>query len=248
MGMWQRPKPEKRASDELSLMRLVWSSDMDPVKELVQRHWNRRAANFDEEASHGLLNDLQARAWRRLIARIAGPASLDALDIGCGTGFLSLLFAAQGHRVTGVDLAQLMLAQARSKAAAQGVEIRLIADDVETLDSLPAASFDLAVERHVIWTLSHPEAALQTWQRVLRPGGKLVSIEGWWNGMEPREEYAEIRDRLPLFGGRPIAELVTMVGASGFEVATAEPLMDAELWTEKPQYPRYIIIAKKPER
>ena len=248
MGMWQRPKPEKRASDELSLRRLVWSSDMDPVKELVQRHWNRRAANFDEEASHGLLNDLQARAWCRLIVKIAGPASLDALDIGCGTGVMSLLLAAQGHRVTGVDLAQLMLAQARSKAAAQGVEIRLIADDVETLDSLPAASFDLAVERHVIWTLSHPEAALQTWQRVLRPGGKLVSIEGWWSGMEPREEYAEIRDRLPLFGGRPIAELVTMVGASGFEVATAGPLMDAELWTEKPQYPRYIIIAKKPER
>ena len=84
--------------------------------------------------------------------------------------------------MTGVDLALLMLAQARSKAAAQGVEIRLIADDVETLASLPAGSFDLAVERHVIWTLSHPEGALQTWRRVLRPGGKLVSIEGRWSG------------------------------------------------------------------
>ena len=77
---------------------------MDAVKELVRQHWNRRAVNFDEEASHGLLDDLQACAWRRLITRIAGPASLDALDIGCGTGFLSLLLAAQGHRVTGVDL------------------------------------------------------------------------------------------------------------------------------------------------
>jgi hypothetical protein len=35
---------------------------LDAVKELVRRHWNRRAANFDEEASHGLLNDVQARA------------------------------------------------------------------------------------------------------------------------------------------------------------------------------------------
>ena len=58
-------------------------SDTDAVKELVRQHWNRRAANFDEEASHGLLNDLQARAWRRLIARIAGPASLDALERCC---------------------------------------------------------------------------------------------------------------------------------------------------------------------
>jgi ubiquinone/menaquinone biosynthesis C-methylase UbiE len=235
-------------SEQVTSGRPVWSSDMDTVKELVRQHWNRRAANFDEEPSHGLLNDLQARAWRRLIARIAGPASLDALDIGCGTGFLSLLLAAQGHRVTGVDLALLMLAQARSKAAAQGVEIRLIADDVETLASLPAASFDLAVERHVIWTLPNPEAALQTWRRVLRPGGKVVLIEGWWSGMEPREEYAEIRDRLPLFGGQPIAELAKIVCASGFEVATAEPLMDPELWTETPQYPCYIMIAKKPER
>jgi len=218
------------------------------VKELVRRHWNRRAANFDEEASHGLLNDVQARAWRRLIARIAGPAALDALDIGCGTGFLSLLLAAQGHRVTGVDMAPLMLAQTRAKAAAQEVEIRLVADDVETLASLPAASFDLAVERHVIWTLSHPEGALQTWRRVLRPGGRLVLIEGWWSGMEPRDEYVEIRDRLPLFGGRSEAELAAMVRASGFDLSAAEPLMDAELWTERPEYPRYIIIAKKPER
>jgi ubiquinone/menaquinone biosynthesis C-methylase UbiE len=221
---------------------------MDAVKELVRRHWNRRAANFDEEASHGLLNDVQARAWHRLLAKIAGPAALDALDVGCGTGFLSLLLAAQGHRVTGVDMALLMLAQTRAKAAAQGVEIRLVADDVETLASLPAASFDLAVERHVIWTLSHPEGALQTWRRVLRLGGRLVLIEGWWSGMEPRDEYVEIRDRLPLFGGLPEAELAAMVRASGFELSAAEPLMDAELWTERPECPRYIIIAKKPER
>ena len=81
------------------------------VKELVRQHWNRRAAEFDLEASHGLLTDAQARAWRRIVAGLAGTAPLDALDIGCGTGFLSLLLAAQGHRVTGVDIASTMLAQ-----------------------------------------------------------------------------------------------------------------------------------------
>jgi hypothetical protein len=44
----------------------------------------RRAAKFDEEASHGLLNESQALAWRRLIAEVAGPMQLDVLDIGCG--------------------------------------------------------------------------------------------------------------------------------------------------------------------
>lgn len=47
-----------------------------------------------------------------------------------------------------------MLARARSKAAAQGLAISLIEADVETLD-LPAARYDLIVERHVIWTLPH---------------------------------------------------------------------------------------------
>ena len=76
--------------------------------------------------------------------------SLDVLDIGCGTGFLSLLLAAERHRVTAVDVAPTMLARARDKAEAQGLVIRFIEADIETLD-LPAASQDLIVERHVIW-------------------------------------------------------------------------------------------------
>jgi ubiquinone/menaquinone biosynthesis C-methylase UbiE len=85
---------------------------MDTVKELVRQHWRRRAADFDREASHGLLTDGQARAWRRLISGLAGAAPLDVLDVGCGTGFLSLLFAAERHHVTGVDLAPTMLVRA----------------------------------------------------------------------------------------------------------------------------------------
>ena len=139
------------------------------VKELVRQHWNRRAADFDQEASHGLVTDAQAHAWRRLISALAGAIPLDVLDIGCGTGFLSLLFAAQQHRVTGVDVAPTMLARARTKAAAQGLAIDFVEADVETLD-LPAASQDLIIERHVIWTLPHPETALDTWRRLLRPG------------------------------------------------------------------------------
>src|SRR6266851_713713 len=116
------------------------------VKELVRQHWNRRAADFDLEASHGLLTDAQAHAWRRLISDLAGAVPLDVLDIGCGTGFLSLLFAAERHRVTGVDMAPTMLARARDKAKAQGLVIRFIEADAETLDLAPASQ-DLIVGR-----------------------------------------------------------------------------------------------------
>jgi len=157
------------------------------VKELVRQHWNRRAADFDLEASHGLLTDAQAHAWRQLISDLAGAMPLDVLDIGCGTGFLSLLFAAERHRVTGVDMAPTMLARARDKAEAQGLVIRFVEADAETLD-LAAASQDLIVERHVIWTLPHPETALDTWRRLLRPGGRLMICD-----MLPhdREDYRQ---------------------------------------------------------
>ncbi|HVB81455.1 MAG TPA: class I SAM-dependent methyltransferase [Candidatus Binataceae bacterium] len=218
---------------------------MDAVKELVREHWNRRAADFDLEASHGLLTDAQAHAWRRLISDLAGAAPLDVLDLGCGTGFLSLLFAAERHRVTGVDMAPTMLARARDKARARGLAIRFIEADAETLDDrvLPAASQDLIVERHVIWTLPHPETALDTWRRLLRPGGRLLMIEGHWGPAERRDEYERIYDRLPLFGGRPEDEMATLVRAHGFASVGVEPLMDRELWTETPAHPCYLVTA-----
>ena len=217
---------------------------MDPVKELVRRHWDRRAASFDEESpSHGFRTDAQGRVWRRLISEISGPTPLDVLDVGCGTGILSLLLAEKGHRVTGVDVAPAMLAEARTKAVAQQLDVHFIEADVEALD-LPGRSLDLIIERHVLWTLPHPDVALDAWHRLLRPDGRMVLIEGHWGAMERRDEYAEIHDRLPLFGGRPQDEIATLVRARGFPSVTVEPLMDPELWTEPPAHPRYLVIAR----
>jgi len=218
-------------------------SVMDTVKELVRQHWDRRAATFDKESpSHSAFTDAQAHAWHRMMSEVAGPAPLDALDVGCGTGFLSLLLAELGHRVTGIDMAPSMLAQARAKSLARGLTVNFVEADAEA-PNLPPASLDLIVERHVLWTLPHPEAALDTWRNLLRPGGRVVLIEGLWDKMEPRDEYAEIRDRLPLFGGRPEDEIAKLVRARGFASVAVDPLMDPDLWTEAPAHPRYRVTA-----
>ena len=215
---------------------------MDRIKELVRQHWDWRAADFDLEASHGLLNDTQSRAWHELMSRIAGEEALDVLDVGCGTGFLSLLLAELGHRVTGIDVADAMLTMARRKAAALGLTVDFRNSDAEAPE-LPASGFDLIVERHVLWTLPRPAFALESWRQLLRPGGRLLLIEGHWEGMKPRDEYTEIFEHLPLFGGRTEKELAELIRASAFRSVTTEPLMEPELWTQLPSHPRYLVIA-----
>ena len=217
----------------------------DAVKDAVIEHWNRRAADFDEGPTHGLLNPAQDAAWRQLLARIAPPAPvLDTLDIGCGTGFLALLLAEAGHRATGIDLAAEMLDIARAKAAQRGLDIPFLAADAEAPD-LPAGSFDLLVERHVLWTLPHPARALDAWHDLLRPGGHLALVEGAWWDMAAKDEYAAVHDRLPLFGGRPAAELTEMLATAGFATPEVIPLMDAAFWTEAPRHERYLILTRR---
>ena len=215
---------------------------MDNLKELVRQHWDWRAADFDKEASHGLLNDTQSLAWHGLISRLAGAATLDVLDIGCGTGFLSLLLAQLGHRVTGIDFAPAMLVVARRKAASLALRIDFHQADAEAPELLPG-SFDLVVERHVLWTLPHPKKALASWRDLLRPEGRLMLIEGHWHGMEPRDEYIEIHGHLPLFGGRPEDEIADLVRACGFSSVNTEPLMETELWVQPPTHQRYLLVA-----
>src|SRR5260370_24250994 len=119
-------------------------------------------------------------------------------------------------------MAPTMLARARDKAKAQGLVIRFVEADAETLD-LAAASQDLIVERHVIWTLPHPETALDTWRRLLRPGGRLLMIEGHWGPAERRGEYNRLYDCLPPFGGRPQAAKASPVRAPRFASVRVAP-------------------------
>jgi len=207
----------------------------DPVKQQVTAHWDKRAANFDSDFGHSIATAAERAAWDRILDLVLPQAPLDALDIGCGTGFLSLELAARGHRVTGVDLASQMLGEARRKAAAQGRAVAFQEADAENT-GLPARSFDLVISRHVLWTLPHPEAAIDEWLRLLRPGGRLAIIDGAQYDHDvappPREnarasaEYADITDRLPFFGGRPREDIETLLRARNLRGIGADPLLD----------------------
>jgi ubiquinone/menaquinone biosynthesis C-methylase UbiE len=211
------------------------SGETNFVKEQVAAHWGRRAPGFDDGFGHSIRTTAERAAWDRIFDLVlTRRGSLDALDAGCGTGFLSFELAARGHRVTGVDFAPAMLAEARRKAAERTVSVRFEEADAEHLP-FPGASFDLAISRHVLWTLPHPEAAIDEWVRVLRPGGRLVVIDGQFDPsvlVEPSQnartsaEYAAIGDRLPFLGGRPREEIEALLTTRGLVDVHSDPALD----------------------
>jgi len=209
---------------------------IDPVKQQVAAHWDRRAAHFDEDFGHSIKTAAERAAWDRILDLVLpADGALDALDVGCGTGFLSLELAARGHGVVGIDLAPAMLAAARDKAAAQGIVVRFETADAEQLP-YPAKSFDLVISRHVLWTLPHPEAAIADWLRVLRPGGRLAVVDGaqYNDASAPPQrenartsaEYTAIGDRLPFYGGRPREEIEALLRAKGLSGVAGDSLED----------------------
>ena len=211
-------------------------AQLDPIKQQVTAHWDRRAAHFDEDFGHSIGSPAERVAWDRILDLVIPKgAPLDALDVGSGTGFLTLELAARGHRATGIDFAPAMVARAREKAATQGLAARFEQGDAENLP-YPNGSFDLVISRHVLWTLPHPEAALDEWLRVLRPGGRLAVIDGaqYNDATAPPQrenartspEYAAIGDQLPFYGGRPRAEIETLLRARGLSDVSSDPLED----------------------
>ena len=205
------------------------------VKQQVAAHWDRRALRFDDDFGHSIRTPAERAAWDRILDLVLGGRSvLHALDAGCGTGFLAFELAARGHHVTGVDFAPAMLAEARRKAAERGVSIRFEEDDAEHLPFV-AGSFDFAISRHLLWTLQHPEAAIDEWIRVLRPGGRLVVVDGQFDaGAAPPSsenartspEYAAVGDQLPFLGGRAREEIETLLKAHGLVNVSSDPLHD----------------------
>jgi ubiquinone/menaquinone biosynthesis C-methylase UbiE len=242
------------------------SDRTDVVKQQVAAHWDRRAAHFDEDFGHSIRTPAERAAWDRILALVlAGRGPLDALDVGCGTGFLALELAERGHRVTGVDFAPAMIGLARRKAAERGVSIRLEEADAEHLP-YPSGSFDFAISRHLLWTLPHPEAAIDEWTRVLRPGGRLVVVDGQFDvgapsgapeGARIGPEYAAVGDQLPFLGGRPREEIEALLTAHGLLRVGGDPLLDlvvaqeqrmVDEGKERRTHRRYVVWGDLPRR
>ncbi|MET8945860.1 class I SAM-dependent methyltransferase [Streptomyces sp. NPDC004542] len=148
----------------------------------VRVDWDAEAAGFDEEPDHGLRDPRVRAAWAARLGTWLPNRPADVLDLGCGTGSLSLLAAERGHRVTGVDLSPPMVELARTKLAGRDA-VFLLGD--AAAPPVGEQRFDVVLVRHVLWTLPDPARVLRHWRGLLRPGGRLVLVEGVWGTTSP---------------------------------------------------------------
>ncbi|MBY7144890.1 methyltransferase domain-containing protein [Virgibacillus sp. NKC19-3] len=216
----------------------------ESIKERITNHWNRRAELYDFTGHHDIRSVEQEELWLKRMKSITGDKKLDVLDVGCGTGFLSMLLAKQGHQVIGVDVASSMLEKARQKAKERGHSIDFHMEDAESL-SFKDASFDLVINRFLISNISNPNSALSEWKRVLKADGKLAIIEGEWKKRLYQDEFREIGDSIPYYKGSAGERLKSVIEKNFFRHVELFYLHDPLYWDEIPEFERYILTANQ---
>lgn len=192
----------------------------------VRVDWDAEAESFDEEPDHGLRDPGVRAAWAERLRSWLPERPCDVLDLGCGTGSLSLLAAEQGHRVTGVDLSPPMLELARAKLA--GRDAVFLPGDAAA-PPVGEQRFDTVLVRHVLWALPDPARALRHWRGLLRPAGRLVLVEGVWGTVTPV--------------GIPADRLTTLLAPLAGRTRLERLSEDPRLWGGPVDDERYAVVA-----
>jgi ubiquinone/menaquinone biosynthesis C-methylase UbiE len=99
------------------------------------------------------------------------------LDVACGTGNLAIIAARRGCVVSGIDLASNLIAQARARAAAEGLRIDFDEGDAEALP-FAGCKFDLVVSMFGVMFAPRPSVAVAELLRVTKPGGQ-IALANW---------------------------------------------------------------------
>jgi demethylmenaquinone methyltransferase / 2-methoxy-6-polyprenyl-1,4-benzoquinol methylase len=150
------------------------------------------------DALSAALSFWQDPRWRRALVSAAAPGPGERiLDVATGTGMVAAeLLARADCAVVGLDQSAEMLAAARARFASRGSTARTVASDawvdrprVELIEgeaeSLPFAdaSFDALTFTYLLRYVDDPQATMRELARVVRPGGRVASLEF---GVPPR--------------------------------------------------------------
>ena len=142
---------------------------LDPLTERTRNTWI--AGNFDRIAQY------MVSGAGEFIDRLGIRRGERVLDVACGSGNLAIPAARAGAMVTGVDIAPNLVAIARQRAIAEGLDIRFEEGDAEGLP-YPTGSFDTVITMFGAMFAPRPELAAAELIRVTRSGGR-IAMANW---------------------------------------------------------------------
>ena len=181
----------------------------DPRVDVVRRFYEQ--APFPGYSAHDTLTTLRTRARRSEFARLLDRAiAHDAriVEVGCGTGQMSLYLAHGDRLVVGADLAGESLRLAASAARRFDLDrVRFVETDLHR-PGLKAGAFDVVYSSGVLHHTPDPRASFARLVRLARPGGMIVL--GLYNALA----------RIPLRVRRAVARI------SGGRMIPFDPVMD----------------------
>ncbi len=203
---------------------------LEITRDLVQRHFTARAASYDG-SSFWCTDDV---ILGKILGLLAPTGGVELLDVAVGTGLVSRYLKPHVGRIVGLDINEAMVEQAKDAVD------ELVISPAETM---PFAddSFDLIVCRQGIQFMEL-EAALREFVRVLKPGGRMLSIDLAAYGDDDRDEYFEIlRLRNParrnFFVRGDVKRAFLAAGCSSAEAHEHVSVEDVDVWSDNGAIP-----------
>ena len=145
---------------------------MSPQDASAERFFGRHAAHYAKSQSHAHGDDLAA-----LVEALAPRPSDLALDVATGTGFTAVALASQVKHVTGIDVTEEMLDEARKLVRSKQLSnVTFEAGDALNL-AYPDSSFDIVTTRRATHHFKDVPRFLLEARRVLKPGGRLGVVD-----------------------------------------------------------------------
>jgi len=214
--------------------------DVAALTQVMAARADRTRSFFDAvgpewDSLRKVFNDdsLRSRAVTRLV-----PAGLRVADVGTGTGILAAELARQGLHVIAVDHSPRMLAAARSKLEAEGLDVELRAGEANALP-IDDASLDAAFAHMVLHYLPSPGDAIREMARVVRPGGTVIAVDF------VRHDHEWMREELGVaWLGFDAGEIEAWFAAAGLDAPLVETQPGRSAARDLPE--AFIASARRP--